>query len=121
MGVGRRRLTTAPVLVCPDWSKPFTLQTDTSQEGLGAVPSQSGEQGEWIIAYASRSIFKTEQNYSTTELKCLAVKWGIWKMYHFTILTDHSPGHSKNAGAPVPSVLLATNVEESGKICLRLP
>ena len=83
------------MLVCPDWTKPFTLQTDASQEGLGAALSKPGEQGERIIAYASRSMSKTEQNHSTTELECLAVKSGIWKMrdylegYHFTILTDH--------------------------------
>ena len=71
------------------------LQTDASQEGLGAALSQLGEKGEQIVAYASRSLTKAEQNYSTTELECLAVKWGIWKMrdclegYHFTILTDH--------------------------------
>ena len=48
-----------------------------------------------IIAYTSRSVSKTERNYSTTELECLAVKWGIWRMrdylerYSFTVLTDH--------------------------------
>ena len=38
----KERLTTASVLVCPDWSKPFTLQTDASQEGLGgrAIPAR---------------------------------------------------------------------------------
>ena len=91
----KESLTTAPVLVCPDWNKPFTLQTDASQEGLGAALSQPEDQGEQIVAYASRSLTKAERNYSTTELECLAVKWGIWKMrdylegYHFTILTDH--------------------------------
>ena len=91
----KESLTTAPVLVCPDWSKPFTLQTDASQERLGAALSQPGEQGEQIVAYASRSLTKAERNYSTTELEYLAVKWGIWKMrdylegYHFTILKDH--------------------------------
>ena len=32
-----------------------------------------------------------------------------------------SPGHSKNVGSPVPSVLLARNVEDSCKICPWLP
>ena len=55
----KERLTTAPVLFCPDWNKPFTLQTDASQEGLGAALSQPGEQGEQIIVYASRFLSKT--------------------------------------------------------------
>ena len=82
------------MLACPDWSKPFTLQTDASHEGLGAVLTQGEGGQEQVIAYTSRSLNNAERNYSATELECLAVKWGVWKMrdylegYHFTILTD---------------------------------
>ena len=57
--------------------------------------SQPDGEREHIIAYASLSVSKTERNYSTTELECLAVKWGIWRMreylegYHFAVMTDH--------------------------------
>jgi len=37
----RRRLVTAPVLAFLDYSKPFTLDTDASDTGIGAVLSQS--------------------------------------------------------------------------------
>ena len=70
----KQKLTTAPVLACPDWTKPLVLQTDASLEGLGAVLSQPDGEEEHIIAYASRSISKAERNYSATELECLAVK-----------------------------------------------
>ena len=42
----RRRLVTAPVLAYPDYTKPFTLDTDASDTGIGGVLSQRGADGE---------------------------------------------------------------------------
>nr|XP_012234646.1 PREDICTED: uncharacterized protein K02A2.6-like [Linepithema humile] len=75
-----KALTIAPVLACPDFAKPFVLQTDASTQGLGAVLTQNHEKGEQVIAYASRTLNPAEKNYSATELECLAVVWGIRKM-----------------------------------------
>jgi len=91
----KRRLTTAPVLGCPDFDKTFVLHTDASDVGLGAVLSQDIEGQERVIAYASRRLTATEGNYTTTEKECLAIIWAIRKMrcylegYRFEVVTDH--------------------------------
>ncbi|XP_032686576.1 uncharacterized protein LOC116851354 [Odontomachus brunneus] len=88
-------LVSTPVLACPDFTLRFVLQTDASVQGLGAVLTQHLDEGECVIAYASRSLNKAEKDYSATELECLAVVWGIRRMrgylegYTFTVVTEH--------------------------------
>lgn len=71
-------------LALPDFNKKFTLRTDASLTGLGAVLSQQQEDGkDRPIAFASRSLSKTERNYHATELEGLAIIWALKKFRHF--------------------------------------
>ena len=80
----KQHLITSPVLQYPKFDQPFYVHTDASGSGLGAVLSQLTEdKREYVIAYASRSLNKAEQNYSATELECLAVVWAIEHFHQY--------------------------------------
>jgi len=62
----KQRLVSAPILALPDRSKPFLLDTETRDTGIGAVLSQVKDGKECVIAYASRSLTKSGRNYCVT-------------------------------------------------------
>lgn len=90
-------LTKTPVLVRPDFDKPFILVTDASRVGLGAILTQLDEEGhEHPIQYISRGLRGPELNYGVSKLEGLAIIWSvkIFRPYllgrKFTIITDHA-------------------------------
>ena len=61
----KKHLSTPSVLVFPDFAREFVLDTDASNQGIGAVLSQIQSDGqEQVVVYASRLLSKTEQCYS---------------------------------------------------------
>ena len=98
----KKALTEAPVLVYPDYSKPFILETDASLKGLGAVLSQKGDDNEIrVIAYASQSLRpleKSMRDYSSAKIELMALKWSVCDKFKdyllrskFTVFTDNNP------------------------------
>ncbi|KAH8421176.1 hypothetical protein KR009_002247, partial [Drosophila setifemur] len=66
-------LSNDPILVHPDFNKPFILTTDASNFAIGAVLSQGIiKQDRPIFFFASRTLSDTEMNYSTIEKEMLA-------------------------------------------------
>ena len=91
--------TDTPILACANYKKPFQLQTDASDLGLGAVLCQKDDEGQQrLIAYAGRSLSHTEQNYPAHKLEFLVLKWAITDRFHkylyggqFDVYTDNNP------------------------------
>lgn len=94
-------LVEAPVLAYADFTLPFRLYTDASNQGLGAVLAQVQNGEERVVAYASRSLHPTERNdanYSSFKLELLALKWAITEKFRdylmgskCTVFTDNNP------------------------------
>ena len=91
----KQLLTTAPVLVLPDWRShtSFTMICDASYEGIGGVLLQNQRP----VAFGSRSLSKSEEHYSPTDLEMLAIVHccKTWRVYiegrDVNVYTDHKP------------------------------
>jgi hypothetical protein len=86
-------LISAPILGYPNRHGKFILDTDASGYALGAVLNQMQEGQERVIAYASKTMSKTERNYCVTRRELFAVVTFVRKYRHrkkFTVRTDHS-------------------------------
>ena len=68
----------APILVFPDWEKTFHVHVDASAIELGVVLVQPGAGDlDHPIAFASRKISDSKQNYNTTEREGLAMVYAL--------------------------------------------
>jgi hypothetical protein len=76
---------------CRIWKRTFTVCTDASKQGLGAVLMQDGG----VIAYASRKLKKHEELYATHDLELAVVMLALklWRHYlvgrNFELKTNH--------------------------------
>ena len=98
----KQALCEAPVLAFPRFDRDFVLEVDASLRGLGACLSQRDDEGDLHpVAYASRGLRGSEQNYSdlsSFKLELLALKWAVadkFKEYLLgrktTVYTDNNP------------------------------
>src|SRR6185312_7324805 len=90
----KQATTSAPILAIPDMSLPFKVTTDACSRAIGAVLSQDQGKGDQPIAYLSKKLSSTEQNWPAHEQELYAVIHALkhWKYYllgsRFDVFTD---------------------------------
>ncbi|CAF0845531.1 unnamed protein product [Adineta steineri] len=88
-------LTTDLVLRLPNNRSPFKLQTDASDEGIGAVLLQIYPEGDRPVAYLSKKFTQAQRRWSPMEQECYAFIHALDKWHNylsgtkFTWETDH--------------------------------
>ena len=80
----KSQLTSAPLLVLPNFACPFILETDASGVGVGAVLAQKQDNGTTRpIGFASHTLQGAECQYTSSEMEALAVIWATKHFRHY--------------------------------------
>ncbi|MBW0546262.1 hypothetical protein O181_085977 [Austropuccinia psidii MF-1] len=83
----REALTTAALLLMPDFKLPFKLYIDASGDGMGAALHQAqiinDKPVEGPICFISRQIKPAEARYGESQMECLCLFWALEKLNYF--------------------------------------
>ena len=94
----KKRFTEEPVLMMPDHTKPFQIETDASKYATGAVLTQLDSNGDrHPISFISKTLSPAERNYEIYDRELLAIIRALEEWRHYiqgsghttTILSDH--------------------------------
>jgi len=92
----KKKLSSAPVIVAPDWATPFELMCDASNVALGAVLGQRRNKVFHSIYYASKTLQRAQLNYTVTKKELCVVVFAFDKFRSYLVgtkvivYTDHS-------------------------------
>ena len=95
----KRRISRAPILIHPNPEQGYTVITDASDRGLGAVLCQDRGKGLQPIAFLSRRLKPAETRYSTYDKELCALVYAFVQWRHYlegakvrtVVYTDHQP------------------------------
>ncbi|MBW0576740.1 hypothetical protein O181_116455 [Austropuccinia psidii MF-1] len=80
----RQALTTAPLLLMPDFKLPFKIYIDASGDGLCAALHQvqifNDKPVEGPRYHIFRQIKPTEARYGASQMECLCLVWALEKL-----------------------------------------
>ena len=94
----KKAISSAPVLMHVDQTRPIWIETDASDFALGCILMQKDDNDQLKpCAFYSRGLEPAEINYSTHDKELLAIKvaFGVWRHYlegaphQITVISDH--------------------------------
>ena len=86
----KEKITSSPILVLPDNSKPFRIEADSSDFATGAVLSQQSSDEKWHpVAFLSKSLSPVERNYEIHDKEMLAIVRALEEWRHFVEGAEH--------------------------------
>jgi len=108
----KSRLASKPVLIAPNFDKPFIIGVDASDTAIGATLMQEANGLERPICYISRKLNAHQKRYATVEKEALALLTAVraFSIYFGSaktiVFSDHSPLQFLNKMAPHNQKLL---------------
>ena len=86
----KKKFTEEPVLMMPDHSKPFQIESDTLKVATGAVLTQLDSNGDrHPCAFLSKTLSPTERNYEIYDKELLGIVQALDKWRHYIQGSPH--------------------------------
>jgi RNase H-like domain found in reverse transcriptase len=80
----KKRFTEEPVLLMPDQSKPFQIESDASKVATGTVLTQLNSNGDrHPIAFLSKTFSETERKYEIYDRELLGIIRALREWRHY--------------------------------------
>ena len=87
----KQQLTSAPVLMMPDQTKPFQIECDALKYASGAVLTQlDNNRDQHPIAFLLKNFNKTERNYELYNRELLAIIRALEEWWHYIQGSGHT-------------------------------
>ena len=86
----KTKFTKSPVLLMPDHTNPFTVESDASKYATGAVLRQKDANGDWHpCGYISHSFTTTERHYEIYDRELLGIIRALETWRHYLLRSEH--------------------------------
>lgn len=83
MDILKDKVTTALILIGPNWALPFDIHDDASHRAIAATLGKVEEKFPYAIYFISKNLWKAELNYTMREKELLAIMHSLNKFRHY--------------------------------------